>query len=205
MERREAWWGYSFVVVLLIGQLMVSLPASDDPALHIRGFYSAHQAVIVVAQVLSVLASLLFVGFAVSLGRRITSSRGGLILGSGLLVALASFATAVPPLALALSMHRSLSSVHTLARAADITDAILFAVIALFAAAVWTERLPGWLRGLSAAVAVLALARAIISPLGSAALGVIAPIAFIALVLAISHWVLARPRERAIVRGESPD
>ena len=205
MERREAWWGYSFVVVLLIGQLMVSLPASDDPALHIRGFYSAHQAVIVVAQVLSVLASLLFVGFAVSLGRRITSSRGGLIPGSGLLVALASFATAVPPLALALSMHRSLSSVHTLARAADITDAILFAVIALFAAAVWTERLPGSLRGLSAAVAVLALARAIISPLGSAALEAIAPIGFIALVLAISHWVLARPRERAIVRGESPD
>ncbi len=205
MERREAWWGYSFVVVLLIGQLMVSLPASDDPALHVRQFYSAHQALIVVAQVLSVLASLLFVGFAVALGRRITSSRGGLILASGLLVALASLVTAFPPLALALSPHRSLSSVHTLARAGDITDAVLFGIIALFAAAVWIERLPGWLRGLSAAVAVLALARAIISPLGSAALDAIAPIGFIALVLAISHWVLARPRERAIVRGESPD
>jgi ABC-type transport system involved in multi-copper enzyme maturation permease subunit len=205
MERREAWWGYSFVVVLLIGQLMVSLPASDDPALHIRQFYSAHQAIIVVAQVLSVLASLLFVGFAVSLSRRITSSRSGLILAFGLLVALASLVTVVPPLALALSAHRSLSSVHALARAGDITDAVLFGVIALFAAAVWTERLPGWLRGLSAAVAVFALARAIISPLGSAALDVIAPIAFIALVLAISHWVLARPREHAAVRGESPD
>ena len=143
MERREAWWGYSFVVVLLIGQLMVSLPASDDPALHIRQFYSAHQALIVVAQVLSVLASLLFVGFAVALGRRIMSSRGGLILASGLLVALASLVTAFPPLALALSPHRSLSSVHTLARAGDITDAVLFGIIALFAAAVWIERLPG--------------------------------------------------------------
>jgi hypothetical protein len=203
MERREAWWGYSFVVVLLIGQLMVSLPASDDPAVHIRGFYSAHQAVIVVAQVLSVLASLLFVGFAVSLGRRITSSRAGLILASGLLVALASFVTAVPPLALALSPHRSLSSVHTLARAGDITDAVLFGVIAVFAVAVWSEPLARWLRGLSATVAVLALARAIISPLGAAGLDAIAPIAFIALVLAISYRVLARPRH-ATVRGESP-
>src|SRR5438874_1980598 len=183
MERREAWWGYSFVVVLLIGQLMVSLPASDDPVLHIRQFYSAHQAVIVVAQVLSVLASLLFIGFAVSLSRRVTESRSRPILASGLLVALASFVTAVPPLTLALSPHRSLSSVHTLARAGDITDAVLFGLIAVLAAAVWTERLPGWLRGLSAVVAVLALARAIISPLGSAALDAIAPIGFIALVL----------------------
>jgi len=50
-----------------------------------------------------------------------------------------------------------------------------------------------WLKALCAAVAVLTLARAIISPLGSGALDVLAPIAFLALVVAVSWRSLARP------------
>lgn len=181
-----------FVIVLFAGQVMVTLPASDDPAARIRDFYAAHRMTVVVGQVFGVVAAVLFVGFVVTLWRQAPGSGAQFILWSGVLVALASLSTNVPVLLLALLSHSSLSMTHALARAADITDAVLFGAIALFAMAAWKEALPAWLRILAAVTAVLALARAVLSPLGSAALDAIAPIGFLALVLALSIRMLTR-------------
>jgi hypothetical protein len=196
VHRRDGWWGISFVLLLFLSAGLVSLPASDDPARHIRDFYAAHRSIIVVAQALGVLAILPYMGFVLTLHRQAATSsrsRRPSLLPSGALVSLATLGTTVPVLALALISHPSLSETRTLARATDITDAVLFAVIALFAVAVSREVQSPRLRLFGAAVAILTLARAIISPLGVSALDVIAPVVFLAYVLAISFFMLARP------------
>ena len=79
---------------------------------------------------------------------------------------LANLGTVVPPLWLALVSHPSAGLARTLTRAADLTDAALFAAIAVFAFVVFLAVQAPWLRGLCLAVAILALVRAVASPLG---------------------------------------
>lgn len=190
MSRRGAWAGIGFVLVLLVSEVMVTLPASSDSAARIRSFYAAHSAIIIVAQVLSLTASALLLAFVITIWR--LTDRVRAILISGILVVLASVVTVVPVLALAVLPHPASSTTHALARAGDYTDAVLFATIALFGATMCRMRLPLWLRLLSAVVAALAIARAVISPLGIAALDVVAPIAFLVLILAIAIELLRR-------------
>jgi heme/copper-type cytochrome/quinol oxidase subunit 2 len=179
------------VAILLAGETIVTLPASGDSAAHIGNFYAAHSAIIVMAQVLSLLASALLLAFVVTVWRR--TNRDSTVLLAGILVVLASVVTVVPVLALALLSHNAPATVHPLARAGDYTDAVLFAAIAVFGAAVARIGVPLWLRFLSAIVAALTIARAVVSPLGIATLDVIAPLAFLALIVAITVHLFRRP------------
>lgn len=91
-----------------------------------------------VAQALGVLAILPYMGFVLTVDRNATASSGARhppLLPAGALVSLATLGTTVPVLVLALLSHPSLSETRALARASEITDAVLFAVIAVFAVA----------------------------------------------------------------------
>ena len=192
-SRRSGWWGIAFVVVLLVYGAMVSVPTSQASAQHIQTFYAAHRSVIVIAQVIGILAIPLFVFFAVALARHRDGrgrSAGGWIIPAGVLVVIANLGTVVPPLWLALVSHPSAGLARTLTRAADLTDAALFAAIAVFAVAVALNVQLSWLRGSCLVVAILTLLRAVASPLGVSTLDAVAPLAFLALVVVLSVRML---------------
>src|SRR3984893_5551918 len=108
----------------------------------------------------------------------------------------AEVGTNVPPLILAIS-NPSAQTAHTLTVVEDLADATLFASIALFAIAV-ALKTSSWLRALSLIVGVLTLTRAVAGPLGVTILDTVAPIAFLALVLAVSiHMLITRPGRQA--------
>src|SRR5437588_1287993 len=88
-NRRAGWWGIAFAVLLLVYGAMVSTPASDDPARHIRAFYDDHRGAIVAQQLVGLLALLPFLLFALPVSRATSGTR---VLGSALLLALAVIA-----------------------------------------------------------------------------------------------------------------
>jgi hypothetical protein len=69
---------------------------------------------------------------------------------------------------------------------------VLFLMIGAFGGVLAAAASASWFKGLSAVVAVLALARAVESLLGSKLLELAAPLAFVALVVLVSTLVLLR-------------
>ena len=190
MARRGGWWGIGFVLTIVVAAAAVSLPTAASKGERIRAFYAAHAQLIMVQQILSILSLVLFVAFVVALRRRLGGGR--LLLAAAALVVAAELSTNVPPLILTLS-DPSAQTAHTFTVIEDLADAILFVSIALSATAVALET-SSWLRPLSSIVAVLTLTRALASPLGVTILDAVAPIAFLALVLALStHVLVTRP------------
>jgi hypothetical protein len=158
------------------------------------GFYAAHAQLIIVQQILEILALVLFAGFVVTLQRRVGGGRW--LLAAAALVVAAEVGTNLLPLILTFS-NPSAQTAHALTVAEDLADAILFASIALFAIAVAVNT-ASWLRALGFIVAVLTLTRAVASHLGVTILDTVAPIAFLALVLAVSiHMLITRPGRQA--------
>ncbi|MGA9160764.1 MAG: hypothetical protein WB297_07865 [Actinomycetota bacterium] len=189
VDRRQGWWGIGFAVMLLVAGGMVSIPTADDPGATIVAFYSDHGAVVIAAQVVGALALAPFVMFASALARRaLPRTRAPRIVGATTLVVLTELATAVPPLVLALGTPTR-SMAHTWTFVADLTDAALFVALGLFALATVPRR-PDWVRWFGIAVSLMVFVRAVLSPLGSAALDVVAPIAFIAYVVALGVLML---------------
>src|SRR5438105_3546807 len=165
---------------------MVSLPTAASSGERIRSFYAAHA-----QQILGILALIPLVAFAAALQRRF-GGRQWLLAGAALVV-VAEASTNVPPLILALS-RPSAQAAHGLTAVEDVADAALFACVALFALVVALKS--GWLlRVLGLVVAGLTLARAVATPLAPPILDTAAPIAFLALVLAVSVHMLIRPGE----------
>ena len=170
-------------------ELTGDVPADMD---RIRSFYAAHAQLIVAQQILGILALIPLVAFAAALQRRF-GGRQWLLAGAALVV-VAEASTNVPPLILALS-RPSAQAAHGLTAVEDVADAALFACVALFALVVALKS--GWLlRVLGLVVAGLTLARAVATPLAPPILDTAAPIAFLALVLAVSVHMLIRPGER---------
>ncbi|HEY4868172.1 MAG TPA: hypothetical protein VIK45_21975 [Candidatus Dormibacteraeota bacterium] len=194
MTRRGGWWGIAFVLAIAVVAGAVSLPTAKSSGDYIRAFYAAHAQLIIVQQILEILALVLFVGFVVALQRRLGGGRW--LLAAAALVVAAEVGTNVPPLILAIS-NPSAQTAHTLTVVEDLADATLFASIALFAIAV-ALKTSSWLRALSLIVGVLTLTRAVAGPLGVTILDTVAPIAFLALVLAVSiHMLITRPGRQA--------
>ena len=107
-----------------------------------------------------------------------------------MLVGLASIATAIPPALLALASAPSDATAHALTRAADLTDVVLFTAIALFSLELARDTAIGWLKGAALAVAALSVVRSVLGVAEVTALDIVAPLAFLALVLAVSIGVL---------------
>jgi hypothetical protein len=179
------------VVLLLISAGMASVPGGDDPTGTIRDFYARHSGVVVAAQVVGLLAAAAFVPFAVTLRRTRDRRTAGVLENAGLGVAAAAVVTAVPVLWLTAVIDSGADGlVHGLAVASDLSDVLLFATIAVWAAALLSAAEPVWFRTLAGAVGVLALARALLLLVGSELLERLAPLAFVVLVAVLSTLVL---------------
>src|SRR4051794_29172555 len=156
---------------------MATVPGGRDPVPRVRAFYEVHTGVVVVAQVLGLLAAGALVPFVLGLGGAVRS-RGPVVV-AGLAVVAAAVLTAVPVLLLVvLAGGAGVRVVHDLAVASDGVDVLLFAVIAAFAAVIAAATTAPLLRGLAAAVAVLAAVRAVLLLSGSGLLEMLAPVAF---------------------------
>jgi hypothetical protein len=194
-SRAAGGWGWAFVVLLLVSAGMASVPGGDDATSTVRDFYTRHTSVIVTAQVIGLLAAAAFVPFALTLRSRAAGQRHGLggLEAAGLAVPGASLLTTVPVLWLcAVADSASSSLAHRLAVASDLTDVVQFAAIAAFGAMLASASTVAWFKVVAAVVAVLALARAVELVVGSQLLELVAPMAFVALVVLVSTLVLLR-------------
>jgi hypothetical protein len=198
--RRAGAWGLVFVVLLLIGAGMATVPGGDDPVGKVRRFYQAHASVVLLSQCVELVATVPLVLFlsGVAASTLVRSRRGALVAGGALVGA--SLLTLVPPLLLVWMHDRaSASEVRTLAVLSDLSDVLLFAAIAGFAVVCcWAGEGPVWLRWLGLVVAVAAVLRAVEIVLGGGLLAVLAPLGFIVLVVALSVLLL----RRAAVAGD---
>jgi hypothetical protein len=192
--RKGAWWGVAFVILLFVSAAMVSLPTGTDEGARIAAFYAAHQQLIVWQQIVAILAVLPLLAFAASLSAWVR--KGGRanrwLLPAAGLVALASVITSLVPLAMVLqAMSPDLA--HQLTVVEDLADAALFVSLAAFvmAASIGT---PFWVRAPAFLVAIAAVARAIMSPLGVTALDFVAPMAVLVfVVLLAARLFFSRP------------
>jgi hypothetical protein len=194
--RRAGGWGLAFVVLLLIGAGMATVPGGDDPVAQVRHFYEEHTHVVLLSQGIEFLATLPLVLFLLGLATStmVRARRAAMLIGGALV--LASLLTLIPPLLLVLRHDRgSAGEVHALAILSDLTDVLLFATIAAFAVVCgWAGQGPTWLRWLALFVGITAGARAVEILFGGGLLEVLAPLGFIALVVAFSVLLLRRGR-----------
>ena len=188
-----------FVVLLLVGAGMASVPGGDESVLQVRRFYEEHRNVILLSQGVELVATLPLVLFLMGLATSslVRSRRDAMITGGAMV--LASVLTLVPP-ALLVLFHDGGSdgNVHALAVLSDLTDVLLFATIAGFATACgWAGQGPAWLRWLALFVAVAAVSRAGEILVSGGLLEVVAPFGFVVLVVALSILLLRRGRRAA--------
>ena len=192
--RKGAWWGVAFVILLFVSAAMVSLPTAAEPGDRIAAFYNAHQQVIVWQQILGTLALLPFLAFAAALSRwaRMDGRRNRWLMPAAGLVALATVATSLVAVAMALMPDLSPALAHQLTVIEDLADSVLFASLAGFVLAASTGA-PVWVRALAVLVAIASLARAVLSPFGVTVLDVAAPPAVLAFLLLLSGRLLFGP------------
>jgi len=108
------------------------------------------------------------------------------------LVALATIATSLVPVDMALMPRLSPDLAHQLTVVEDLADSVLFASLAGFVLAT-SSGAPVWMRALAALVAIASLARADLSPFGVTVLDVAAPLAVLAFVVLLSGRLLFAP------------
>jgi len=172
-----------FVVLVFVGSAVVSLPDSDRPAESISSFYHAHRGAIVITQAIGLAAIVVLLVVLAVLQRWVGG--GWPLLITGGLVALASIGTAVPVLVLAIDDGLGASGTVSAARWADWSDDALFVTIALFTGVLATRMPTPALRASCAVVAVACALRGIGAPLGFHALDVVAPLAFLILMIVL--------------------
>ena len=192
--RKGAWWGVAFVILLFVSAAMVSLPTAAEPGDRTAAFYNAHQQVIIWQQIVGVLALLPFLAFAAALSRwaRLDGRRNRWLMPAAGLVALATVATSLVPLAMALMPDLSPELAHQLTAVEDLADSVLFASLAGFVLATSTGA-PVWVRAVAVLVAIASLARAVLSPFGVTVLDFAAPLAVLAFVVLLSGRLLFGP------------
>jgi hypothetical protein len=191
-------WGLVFVVLLLVGAGMASVPGGDDSVVQVRRFYDEHTGVILLSQVVEFIATLPLVLFVLGLAEStlVRARRDTLRTGGALVIA--SVLTLIPPLLLVLLHERaSAGQVHALAVLSDLTDVLLFATITGFAACGWAGHGPTWFRWLAMLIGVAAGLRAVEILVGGDLLEVLAPLGFIMLIVAMSVLLLRREQRVA--------
>jgi hypothetical protein len=189
-----------FVVLLLFAQAAVSLPRTTRSDAFIAGYYADHRAFIAVDQVVQLFCSYLLWRWLTALvstsalTTRMSSVGLRRIRVAGVAVVTASVLTCLAVLVLALVPSLGDGAVRLFADATDWTDVLLFLTVASLGLACAQAGHPTWLRASGALLAVVAVAHAALSALGSNALGVVGPVAFLVFVLAVSVWLIRRSR-----------
>jgi len=123
-EHRAGWLGIAFAVLLLLQAGMADIPTLDTPIRRIQRFYANHGGIIVVAQVISIFASILFLLFVWALAGQLNPRTAPTITrlrATGVLVGLASIATAIPPVLIALASAPSDAATHAATAGAHVS------------------------------------------------------------------------------------
>jgi hypothetical protein len=199
--RAVAGWGFAFTVLLLVSGGMATVPGGDDTVSYVRQFYADHASVVVISQLIGLAAAAALVPFVLGLPRQLTgrTSSRPLVAWLGLGISAAAVIAAIPPLLLCWTADSgSKGQVSALAQASDLTDVLLFGVIAGWAAAVLLSTTTAVLRVLAALTAATCAARAVLIVSGSDALVVVAPIAFLVLVMTLSVVALRMSSVREV-------
>ena len=209
------WLGIAFGVLLFASAAMLSAPGADSPASEISTYFADNRAVVLASQAIVLAAAVFFLAFALRFALAATPGpaepdKWRLVWSSGVLVFAAAVVTALPVIALALTSDANAAnaSTHTLAQFEDGTDAALFLTITLFLAAVATQgtKAPPWLRAGAAIGALVAIARSVAGLLHvTTVLDAVAPLAFIAVVLGASVWMLRPGPPQRAGRGPGGD
>jgi hypothetical protein len=192
--RRGGIWGLAFVVLLLVGAGMASVPGGDESVAEVRRFYDEHAGVVLLSQLVELVATVPLVLFLLGLAAsRLVRSRHMVPTGSVLVVA--SVLTLVPPLLLVLLHdHAPGGQVHALAVLSDLTDVVLFAAIAVLAVVLWSGPGPQWFRLSALLVGLVTAVRAVEILFGGDLLEVVAPVGFILLVVVSSVLLMMSER-----------
>jgi len=187
-ERVAGASGLVFVVLLLVGAGMASVPGAEDTTAAVRTFYEQHTGVVVPAQVIELTATAPLVMFVLGLARSTLVGRSRNLTVAGLVMASAAVLTVIPPLSLCVvASSGSAGLIDTLALLSDLVDVLLFLTIAWFAAACAREwQGPRWLPWLAFGVAGLCGLRAVEIVFRGSSLAVAGPVAFLLLVVALS-------------------
>jgi len=195
--RKGAWWGIVFVILLFVSAAMVSLPMAADGGERIAAFYAAHKQLIVWQQIVGVLAVLPLLAFAASLSSwaRSNGRANRWLMPAAGIVALASVVTSLVPLAMSLMANLSPDVAQQLTVVEDLADAVLFASLAAFVLAA-SIGAPIWVRGPAYLVAIAAIARAVMSPLGVTALDFVAPMTVLVFVVLLAARLFFSPSPR---------
>jgi hypothetical protein len=163
---------------------MVSPPRSDSPLEEIGAFYSSNRAVVIMAQIIGVIAAVVFAWFISGLSNVVDDPK---VKWTGLVVAAAAALTSVPLTFLA---SLGANADPGLVRWTDRTDAALFlSIAALLGVLAANAILPTWIRGLCVIGAGLTLVRGVLGlvPVFSI-LEVIAPLSFVLIVIVLAGW-----------------
>lgn len=184
--------GLAFVILLLVGASMATVPGADATTGAVRMFYEEHASVVVVAQLVELVATVPLLMFVIGLARSAPVARPTPLLTAGVAMASAAVLTVVPPLWLCIIARTgSAGLIDALARLSDWVDVLLFLTITWFAAAIirhWQG--PRWLRWAALAAAGLCGLRAVEIALEGSVLTVISPVAFVLLIIALSLSLL---------------
>jgi hypothetical protein len=191
--RAAAYWGWAFLVLLLVSAGMVTVPGGDDDVAFVREFYTDHRTVIVIAQVIGLAAAAAFLPFARGLQGQSWVGRRPWVFVSGVSVAGAGVLAGAPPLALCVVADSGDDgTISALATASDLVDVVLFLTIAGLGAVVLAAVEITWLRVLSALVLAVCGIHALLRLRGETPLELVAPLAFLTLVGCLA--VLCRRR-----------
>jgi hypothetical protein len=187
--------GFAFILLLLVGAGMASVPGADDSTAAVRAYYDEHAGVVAVAQLVELAATLPLVVLVRGLSRSPlvdATTRATLVAGVAMVVA--AVLTTVPPLWLCVDGPTGPATrVRNLALLSDLVDVLLFLMIAWFAAACWRAwRGVSWVGWTALGVAALCALRALEIMVGRAVLEVVAPVAFLVLIAALSGQLIRR-------------
>lgn len=188
--------GLVFVIVLLVGAGMASVPGAESTTTAVRRFYEQHAGIVVLAQVIELLATVPLVIFVLGLARSTLVGAGRQLRVAGLSMATAAVLTSIPPLWLCVAASSgSAALIDTLALLSDMVDVLLFLTIAWFAVTCARGFLgPPWLRWAALAVAGLCALRALEIVLRGSTLEVAGPVALLLFVVAVSVCLLRTSR-----------
>lgn len=186
--RATAYWAVAFVLLLLVSAGMVTVPGADHSVAFVRRFYEVNRTVIVIAQVIGLAAAVAFLPFARGLQRQAWVGRSPWVFAGGVAVTLAAVLAGVPPLLLCVVARTAGSgTISSLAAASDLVDVVLFLAITAFAVAVAVAVDTTGVQALAGVVALLSAVRAVLVLTGGGALELVAPVAFLVLVLCLAY------------------
>jgi hypothetical protein len=190
----------AFVLLLTAGEAAAALPRTSHSTAFITAYYAEHRWPITIGQMVQLAAAAVLWQFVRAIADSLPDGRRtDRVRYAGMAICLVSLQTSAPVLALALVPGWDPSTARTLASWTDSSDVLLFAVVTVWALACSRASLPAWARAAAVLLAGVASARVAIGVTGNPGLSPVAPLAFLAFLLAIAIRMAVSRRDGALI------